>query len=76
MEGLAAVQLTSPSGVAGLRRTPCDVPGNVRLGRRQRPRLAMLVSWPATVHTNCRLILAEGALAVSVRTGETEGGGR
>ncbi|MBF8279050.1 MAG: hypothetical protein HW385_482, partial [candidate division NC10 bacterium] len=27
------VQLTSPSGVAGLRGTPCDVPGNVRLGR-------------------------------------------
>jgi hypothetical protein len=28
MEGLVAVQLTSPSRVAGLRRTPCDVPGN------------------------------------------------
>jgi hypothetical protein len=27
MEGLVAVQLASPSGVAGLRRTPCDVPG-------------------------------------------------
>ena len=28
MEGLAPAQLTSPSGVAGLRRTPCDVPGS------------------------------------------------
>ena len=71
MEELVAVQSTSPSGVAGLRRTPCprsrdglpdrdDVPGNVRRVpakwvRRQRPRLATLVSWPATGHTNCRL---------------------
>ena len=60
MEGLVAVQLTSPSGVAGLRRTPCDVPGNVRRVpakwvRRQRPRLATLVSWTGTVHTGCRL---------------------
>jgi len=30
MEGLVPAQLTSPSRVAGLRRTPCDVPGNVR----------------------------------------------
>ena len=28
MEGLVPAQLTSPSRVAGLRRTPCDVPGS------------------------------------------------
>jgi hypothetical protein len=27
MEALVPAQLTSPSRVAGLRRTPCDVPG-------------------------------------------------
>jgi hypothetical protein len=54
------VQLTSHSGVAGSRRTPCprsrdgladrdDVPGIVRLGRPRQPRLALLVSWPGTV---------------------------
>jgi len=42
------VQLTSRSGVAGSRGTPCDVPDNVRLGRPREPRLAMLVSWPGT----------------------------
>ena len=35
MEGLVAVQLTSPSGVAGLRRTPCDVPGMCTSGTRE-----------------------------------------
>lgn len=42
--GLSAVQLTSPSGVAGHRGTPCDVPMKVRLGWPQGQRLAMLVS--------------------------------
>jgi len=55
-------QLTSPSGVAGLRRTPCDVPGNVRRVpaqwvRRRKPRLAMLVSRPGTVPTNAGQIV-------------------
>ena len=53
------VQLTSPSGVAGLQGTPCDVPENVRLGRPRRPRLAMLVSWTGRVPTNLGCIIHE-----------------
>jgi hypothetical protein len=40
------VQLASPSGVANPRGTSCDVLDNVRLGRPQGLRLAMLTSWP------------------------------
>src|SRR3989304_4424525 len=46
---LVPAQLTSPSSVAAPRGTPCDVPGNVRLGRPRGQRLAVLVSWPGTV---------------------------
>jgi hypothetical protein len=44
IERLVPVQLTSPSGQASPRGTPCDVPDNVRLGLPREPRLAMLVS--------------------------------
>jgi hypothetical protein len=57
---LVLVQLTSPSGEASPRRTPCDVPGNVRRVpatwvRRRVPRLhpppvgTRLVSWTGTM---------------------------
>jgi hypothetical protein len=52
------VQLTSPSFVAGLQGTPCDVPGSVRRVpaqwvRPRGPRLAKLVSWTGRgVRTN------------------------
>ena len=56
---LVPVQLTSPSFVAGLQDTPCDVPGSVRRVPAQcgcgprGPRLAKLVSWTGRgVRTN------------------------
>jgi len=59
---LVPFQLTSPSGVAGPRGTPCDVPENVRLGRPWGPRLAMLVSWPGTIPHQVRPEIVEEVL--------------
>lgn len=55
MEGLVPAQLTSPSRVAGLRRTPCDVPGSTpRSAPEAAPCYARFLD-RHTVHTNCRL---------------------
>ena len=52
MEGLVAVQLTSPSGVAGLRRTPCDVPGMyASVGARGRALLCSFLGQPQRTQT-------------------------
>jgi hypothetical protein len=52
MEGLVAVQSTSPSGVAGLRRTPCDVPGMyVSVGPGGRALLCSFLGPPQCIQT-------------------------